>query len=172
MIRLPRGFLSILLALAFVGCATSYYDTYREQHSGWHPDFPREDVGLPETIASVLAPVPSGGRTPTRRFEIFQTNASPWREFRDAQVDEVDQTEDYLVVVYSGCSYQDGTYYYSNSFNAWYYLLGGKLTAYSHFHPSGRCRITPEAAGDDLLPLPVRHYLERKGLLISELPPE
>ena len=135
--RLRGAMIVTAVCLAAFGCASSYFDQYRDGHPEWAPAFPDTKANLEQTIASLYAPPPIGTQLTIRKLTILRADVEPWSEIAFADLRsgkfQSSASDRYVVVANFFCRSRVDLQSYVGEKVGFYLLPENRLAAYDHY---------------------------------------
>lgn len=136
--------ITILLALSWLGCASNYYDTYKASHPDWYGAGPTPGASLHESLAIIYAPPVSDNRRFVSKLDVLRlTDAGPVRltgpEIETAFSSGARET--YAVVAMLTCRSQADLQVFVGEKMGWMLLPDGKLAAWDLPEYADRCTV-------------------------------
>lgn len=140
-----------LAALALVtftlGCAPTYYDTYKTKNPDWYGDVPRKGASLHETLAGLYAPPVADYSRFVLKLDVLRLQDGAAAVLGDEEIEAAiatDEPGDYGVVAALRCQSEYNLQRYMGEKVAWYLLPAGRLDAYDHFDFVDLCTVANE----------------------------
>lgn len=164
-----RGGGLALCAVAGLGCVADPGGGYAERHPGWVRDFPREEIGLEELLASLTVSNP-GRQTLTQvtRWRVLGLGTHPWETIPEARIRagrfRAAPGRLYVVAAYVECYWSLHRERRADRAFSWYVLRDAHLLAYRHAEFGEQCEresvIHGSAHGAEGFEEHVRAYLD------------